>query len=288
MIVAWGLWTAAAGAAPWEPGAVAGAIPQLEHHARVAHDPNAYARLGVAYTRTGRTADALAAFAVGWGSPYYVARAADAHADALRAHRRCAEAVEVRRSTQLGTRGLQELGLVLDVVDDWRTCGSVPQAMTAAREAWSLAPDHPGVHAALADVWRDAGHPLRAEFHLARALQAPGLAYRPWRSLAEAHLAAGDAHAAHGALQRAILGHARDVDLLTLRVEALLALGRAEQAAALVDRRPWPGHQAPDAACARAAALAAVGREGEAASLQQQAARYGAPCVASRAASSSW
>jgi tetratricopeptide (TPR) repeat protein len=255
------LWWAVAAAGPLDVGLPNLATKELSAYVEEHDLPFVHARLGSAWARTGRYADAVASFELGAGAPFHLREGFLDHATALRSLGRCEEAASVRLEGRWDVEESVELLLLSEAVADHAACGHWEQAEEVALQGLALDPDAPAVNAAWAEVLRATGDDVGAEHHLELALSAAAerRALRPWLVAAEVRLDAGDRIGAADALDHAMELTFRHPTMIWLRVRLLVGAEAWADAATLLRQMPWAVHEDRRLLAAKVAVLAHQG-----------------------------
>lgn len=233
---------ASAAATPLARHQYRAAIAAIEAVLEIRDEPLWYARLGTAHARLGHYDEALTAFALGVGSPFYEREGWRDHADVLRATGQCAAAAELRASFELAAADAASLWA--DVAEDWLACGDHRRAWAAIASAEARRADHPVVHAVVADLLRAEGHLTEAGYHVDQALSVDaGGDIRPVLSSVAQRMRTGDLVGADNQLRTIVVGHMRDPRVFLARTELWLRTGQLAEARALAGQGPWTGHE---------------------------------------------
>lgn len=245
------------------------AIVSIEAVLQTHDEPLWYARLGTAKARLGLYDHALAAFALGFGSPFYEREGWRDHANVLRAVGRCREAADLR--TGFVAVAADPGAIWLDIAEDWRACGARDRARDAVAAAEARSADPAEVHAILSDLNREEGHWGAAHHHLEEAFDSsPSVGFRPLLSAVHHRMQLGDWVGAEKALSHIVLGHMRDPRIFMARTELWLATGRIARAVRLANRGPWNEHEDPLVVCRRAEIYRMAGDPAASAHAQRQ------------------
>ncbi|MEN0062587.1 MAG: hypothetical protein AAGA48_10590 [Myxococcota bacterium] len=250
------------------PAAIKAITAMLQHQ----DQPFWYARLGTARARLGHYSDALGAFSMGLGSPFYERQGWRDHANVLRGLGQCEEAATLRASFEATLAVPDSTLLWLDIAEDWLACGNHDRAFEAIAQAEARSEGHPDVHAVLSDVYRDQGHWVEANYHLDQALLvANPRSFRPVLSSVEHRMQVGDLVGAEEQLRFIIVGHMRDTRLFLARSAWFMLAGRFDEAQVLAERGPWADHEDVRVLCRRHAVHQGVGDVHAAAQVRRQA-----------------
>jgi tetratricopeptide (TPR) repeat protein len=218
--------------------------------------------LGVAAEANGNYADSFEAFVFGELSEEYDIDAIRAHANVLRALGPPGAAAALRREA-LWTSGRDrsDVGIYLELVDDYRGDGDLGAAWDAAVTAIAIDPDLAGPYAQLAQVLMDLGRwdEAAAELDVASLLgpDSPYLARATIRSLVQR----GSLDAARDLALLATHENRMDLDLMALRADVVTAAGDPETSRWLVEKDRFEGVDHPQMLLATVHALAASGQD---------------------------
>ncbi len=236
-------------------------------------DADLHALHGLVLSHLGQYVDAASAFQFGLGSRYYERDGLEAHAETLRALGEGARAAELRRQRRLyeGTSDGRDLGLLLGMVDDYRSVGDLAAAEEAAWQALAVYPRSSAAHAFKADLALDRGEFADAEFHLWLA----GLSGPPMvRSMlveARLELALGNLQGATRCIDSALDKNPRNIQVRAWRVELLRQEGRLDEALALLSMKRYALQEYPQMLALEAMTCWDLGQRAEALELLARA-----------------
>ena len=218
--------------------------------------------LGVAAEANGDYADSFEAFVFGALSAEYNLDAIRAHANVLRVLGPVGAAAALRHEAfWTSGRDRSDVGLYLELVDDYRSDGDLDAAWDAAVTAIAIDPALAGPYAQLAQVLMDLGRwdEAAGELDVANLLgpDSPYLARATIRSLVQR----GSFDAARNLALLASQGDRMDVELMALRADVVTAAGDPETGRSLVERERFEGVDHPQMLLATLHALAASGQD---------------------------
>ncbi len=223
-------------------------------------DPLASIQLAVDLVRAGRPAEAIPYFGFAEGTTAFE-RALPTYADALREVGRGREAAELRRD-----RGGEEPSLkaALAVVADLQAAGDRLGALDAVEEAEAAFPGAAVVFDYEADVRLDLGEVAEAEAALALAWHRGASTPRRVRVEARLLALAGDQVAALALMEPRAHGKTAKEDDVHLLGSLLNATGEGQRTLGILDLPRWRASQTPTLQAIRVEALLAAGRTEEA------------------------
>jgi Flp pilus assembly protein TadD len=217
--------------------------------------------LGVALADDGNIAEAYTAFLAGRSAATYDSTAIGRHADVLRIVGAPGDAARLRTETLwVGDASLRDVGVFLDLVDDFRADGDLDSAWNAAMMALTLAPDRAAPYAQLAEVLMDLDRWDEArEWLYAADAMGPTSAYLA-RASARSLVHEGRTDEARAVALEARREDRSDLPLRALQAYVLIAAGESASALDLLSLKRFDHTLDPQMLLASMHALEANGR----------------------------